>query len=326
MIGEREPAVATVNAVPVNAVPVNAVPVNAAGAAGVGAAEPGGSTYVPAVLAGSVGYLLRLAHERARADAQALLAPGQHPREYAMLVAIDADGAYSSQQRLAERLDVNRTAMVKLVDRLEQAGLVERRRNPADRRSYVLVPTDAGRARLTAMRPGLEAAERLFTAGLTPPERERLHGLLLRILVGPGHPSGLPEALTGRSTFLVVHAHYRVHTIASRLLAPVGITPRHAGALAVITNDTPCSQQHVAHELGTSGAVMVEIVDHLEARGLVERRSCPTDRRRYELSPTATGRTVLSSSWELITEADAHLTAPLPRSEAAQLPALLHRL
>jgi DNA-binding MarR family transcriptional regulator len=288
--------------------------------------EPGRPTYVPPVLAGIVGYLLRLAHERAYAGAAAVLPPDQHPRDYPVLAAIDVDRAGQSQQQLADLLSVNRTIMVKMIDRLARAGLVARRRNPADRRSYLLRLTDAGRSRLAAMDRDLEAADRLFTAGLTAQETERLRDLLSRILFTRDHLSRLPAMVTRRTGFFAFHAHARAQAVAARLLAPLGITPRHVGSLAVIEDGAPCSQQYVASELGVSGAVMVEIVDELEDRGLVERRPSRTDRRRYELSLTAAGKTVLARAWELASEATAQLTADLDAPAADELPALLRKL
>ncbi|WP_242150271.1 MarR family winged helix-turn-helix transcriptional regulator [Sphingomonas sp. BAUL-RG-20F-R05-02] len=47
---------------------------------------------------------------------------------------------------IAERLALESSTITPLVKRLEQAGLVERRRNPADERQVVVSPTDAGRA------------------------------------------------------------------------------------------------------------------------------------------------------------------------------------
>ncbi|MFR9774864.1 MarR family winged helix-turn-helix transcriptional regulator [Micromonospora sp. MS34] len=46
---------------------------------------------------------------------------------------------------LAEQLGCDRSNVTALVDKLEQAGLVERRVDPADRRQKTLVVTDAGR-------------------------------------------------------------------------------------------------------------------------------------------------------------------------------------
>jgi len=48
-----------------------------------------------------------------------------------------------NQGALAERLDVEPITTCRMVDRLEQAGLVERRRDPQDRRAWQLFLTEA---------------------------------------------------------------------------------------------------------------------------------------------------------------------------------------
>src|SRR5918995_964185 len=101
------------------------------------------------------GYLLRLAHTRSHQLASEAFPEGPHPREYAVLTAIAAAGPLS-QQRLAERLHVNRTLMVGVADALERRGLVERRRDPADRRSYALHVTPAGTAELERLHDEIE--------------------------------------------------------------------------------------------------------------------------------------------------------------------------
>ena len=76
------------------------------------------------------------------------LAPlGLEPRHFGMLTRLAANEG-KSQQAIGELMGLNATRMVFLVDELEQRGLVERRRNPADRRSYALYLTEQGRAKL----------------------------------------------------------------------------------------------------------------------------------------------------------------------------------
>ena len=48
-----------------------------------------------------------------------------------------------NQGALADRLDVEPITTCRMVDRLEQAGLVERRRDPQDRRAWQLYLTEA---------------------------------------------------------------------------------------------------------------------------------------------------------------------------------------
>src|SRR5262245_44311690 len=50
-----------------------------------------------------------------------------------------------SQQSLAEHLRILPSRLVALIDELEERAMVERRADPADRRSYALYLTDKGR-------------------------------------------------------------------------------------------------------------------------------------------------------------------------------------
>ena len=63
--------------------------------------------------------------------------------QYRMLVVLD--GRTSSLTELAAHLDVAPSTAVRMVDRLEAAGLVDRTVNPADRRETRLSLTTAGR-------------------------------------------------------------------------------------------------------------------------------------------------------------------------------------
>src|SRR5260370_37217124 len=70
---------------------------------------------------------------------------GLEQRQAGMLIRL-AENDGRSQQAIAELMGVNPTRMVFLTDELEKLGLVERRRNPADRRSHALYLTEAGPA------------------------------------------------------------------------------------------------------------------------------------------------------------------------------------
>ncbi len=83
-----------------------------------------------------------------------------------------------SQQRLGERQGIDRTTMVAVVDELESAGFVERRRDPRDRRAYSLQATAAGRQVLERAAEATKGAEDEFLAPLPAAERRRLKQLL----------------------------------------------------------------------------------------------------------------------------------------------------
>jgi DNA-binding MarR family transcriptional regulator len=114
-----------------------------------------------------MGYLLKHAHARFQAIQHEALSPlGLNGRTLAVLVEA-ADDAPVLQQRIGERLGVDRTTMVALIDSLEAAGFVQRRSDPNDRRGRLVLLTPAGEKVLA---DGLEASERVETAFLEPLE------------------------------------------------------------------------------------------------------------------------------------------------------------
>jgi DNA-binding MarR family transcriptional regulator len=122
-----------------------------------------------------------------------LLAPlGLEQRQAGLLLGLAAHEG-TSQQALAELMGLNATRMVFLVDELEQRGLVERRRNPADRRSHALYLTDRGQDTLRRTRQVVAADERSLGASLTEAERGQLVGLLRKVAAEQGvSPDTLP--------------------------------------------------------------------------------------------------------------------------------------
>src|SRR2546423_14388032 len=117
---------------------------------------------LPPALADRVAYLLAKAHLGMRAAADEALIPlGLDKKEYAALVLVASEGPLS-QQALSVIQGCDRTTMVAVVDRLEDGGLVMRRRNPLDRRAYALEITAKGRrGRGPTGQPGLRGGRGL---------------------------------------------------------------------------------------------------------------------------------------------------------------------
>jgi DNA-binding MarR family transcriptional regulator len=77
--------------------------------------------------------------------------------------------------------------------------------------------------------------------------------------------------------------HFRMHRDFASALAPLRIAPRHFGAITTLRSTGPIPQAELARILGVSGATVVQMVDDLESRGLLERRRLATDRRTQVL-------------------------------------------
>src|SRR6201999_2052430 len=273
-------------------------------------------------LADNTGYLLHRAAVRARESA--LSGNGRHPREFAVLTGLISVGP-CSQRQLADHLRLNPTVMVQVIDALERDGLVERARNPDDRRSYALQPTPAGLNAIAEMDEDAASADAALVERLSKVDQARLN-LLLRELIGPAQQR-LPAALTARTGVLVIPVHRRARALGAAALDPLGIPVRYLGTLSAIGDaGGGLSQQDLARWLGVSGPVVAQMVDDLEARGLIARRGNPRDRRSYQLALTARGRTMRRKGAAVQLAAGAELTAPLGVERAAELRRLLRKL
>jgi DNA-binding MarR family transcriptional regulator len=145
---------------------------------------------------GAAFLLVQLGFHVARLFSERLAPLGLEPRQFGMLSRLAANEG-RSQQAVGDLIGLNPTRMVFLVDELERLGFVERRRNPADRRSHALYLTDEGREMLRrAQDAGRQHSEQLG-ASLSDAERQQLASLLQRLADEQGISSqsfpGLPH-------------------------------------------------------------------------------------------------------------------------------------
>jgi DNA-binding MarR family transcriptional regulator len=90
---------------------------------------------------------------------------------------------------LAERLVLSTGAMTNRLDRLEEAGLVRRDRDPSDRRGVIVSLTAKGRETIDRAVAELGENERRQLAVLSPDDRRRLNGLLRTLMLSFEDPS-----------------------------------------------------------------------------------------------------------------------------------------
>jgi DNA-binding MarR family transcriptional regulator len=102
------------------------------------------------------------------------------PKHFALLNIVATEEG-SSQQKLGKRLALEPSGIVPTIDELEAQGLLERRRDPDDRRRYALYLTPDGHAKLAEAR--IASAQR--AAELLDPldahELDLLYDMLTRI-------------------------------------------------------------------------------------------------------------------------------------------------
>jgi DNA-binding MarR family transcriptional regulator len=109
-------------------------------------------------------------------------------------------------------------------------------------------------------------------------------------------------------------------------LAPLNLTPPHAGILRAISRSDGLGQQALGGTLGMFPSRLVLALDELEQRGLLERRENPKDRRSHSLYLTEAGREVLAQIGRIAREHQDVLCAALDESERAQLTEYLTRI
>jgi DNA-binding MarR family transcriptional regulator len=139
----------------------------------------------------SVGFLIsQLGFFSSKRFMEALKPIGIDPREF-LLMRFVAASEGQSQQALAERMAIPASRMVALVDHLEEAGFLERRPDPEDRRVRWLHLTRKGRTVLERAGKIAIDYETKLCAGINREEREQLIDLLQKLQKGQTELGGV---------------------------------------------------------------------------------------------------------------------------------------
>jgi DNA-binding MarR family transcriptional regulator len=144
-------------------------------------AEPRVLPRLPEELISSTSFLLKRLGFAAKDKAmEAYERSGLHPYHHAVLAVLD-EGSRETQGAIADALGYDRGQLVGLLDELEDRGLVERRRDPADRRRHIVRLNPAGKRALAKLRALARQLDDDFLASLDEEERAQLHELVLRL-------------------------------------------------------------------------------------------------------------------------------------------------
>ena len=144
-------------------------------------ATPSTRPRLPEELASSTPFLMkRLGFKVKDQSTAAYEKAGLHPYHHAVLAVLD-EGSRETQGAIADALGYDRGQLVGLLDELEERNLVERRRDPADRRRHIVRLTPEGKKALAKLRALARQLEDDFLASLDEDERAQLHALLRRL-------------------------------------------------------------------------------------------------------------------------------------------------
>jgi DNA-binding MarR family transcriptional regulator len=136
---------------------------------------------LPQELVASASFLLkRLGYAAKERTMSAWADTGLHPYHYAVLLVLD-EGSRETQGSIADALGYDHGQLVGLLDELQDQELVERQRDPKDRRRHLVSLTAEGKKTLRRLRTLAARLDDEFLEPLSESERATLHSLLLRL-------------------------------------------------------------------------------------------------------------------------------------------------
>lgn len=136
----------------------------------------------PPSLLGLPTYLAAYVAKGLRAEVQRILAGRDlETSHHGVLVAL-GDFGVLSQQELADRLDADKSHVMRLIDQLEARDLLTRAPDPTDRRRHRIELTAAGRSLLRSLATAIKGAEDEYLRSLSREERRSLVTLLRQVL------------------------------------------------------------------------------------------------------------------------------------------------
>jgi|SRR5208282_1245672 len=128
-----------------------------------------------------LGYNLRRAHQASWRTYVTFIGENKiRPGLFSLLVLVRSNSGIA-QIELGTHLGVDKASIVALLDRLERAGLIERRRCTRDRRRQGIFLTESGSAELEGLMQQVRQLEKHMANRFTKPELEQFLGYLQRM-------------------------------------------------------------------------------------------------------------------------------------------------
>ncbi len=126
------------------------------------------------------------------------------------------------------------------------------------------------------------------------------------------------------------HAIRRLHQISVGIFlqetGELGITPVQYAALQTVGNQPGIDQRTLARTIALDASTTGGVVDRLEARGWLVRRTAPEDRRARQLALTPAGQVLLAEAVPAMLRAQDQILAPLTERQRSEFMRLLNLL
>lgn len=123
------------------------------------------------------------------------------------------------------------------------------------------------------------------------------------------------------------HAIRRLHQISVGVFlqeaGELGLTPVQYAALQTVANQPGIDQRTLARNIALDASTTGGVVDRLETRGWLERRTSPEDRRARQLFLTVAGQQALGDAVPVMLRAQEQILAPLSELERAEFMRML---
>lgn len=126
------------------------------------------------------------------------------------------------------------------------------------------------------------------------------------------------------------HAIRRLHQISVGIFlqeaGDLGVTPVQYAVLQTVANQPGIDQRTLARNIALDASTTGGVVDRLEVRGWLERKTSPDDRRMRQLTLTLSGEQALRDTVPVMLRAQEHILAPLDESQRRTFMQLLQLL
>ena len=232
-----------------------------------------------------------------------------------------------SQSELAERLDIEKAPLGLALDWLEQAGWIERKADPADRRVRRASLLPSAEPALERMSERFRAIEANYLRGFDAEEvtqmLESLRVIRDTLRAGAATPASAtrtatvaaPTAATTARTETYVSVLFECARLLTRRfdarLAEMGFTRNQWLVMNTVYRNEGMRQTAIADATEIGAAPLGKVIDALQAGGWLERRADPRDRRANRLFLTRRAHHLLSGKRQRFEQLHAALLQPL---------------